>query len=393
MQEIFYRYNPWWEGNYNPEGLVERELMLSSMKRHLQSRQIVLLTGLRRIGKTTLLKLFIKYLIEREAVTPRHIFYMSLDDYQLSKLTVLELIEEYRRIHKIKFNEKVFLFLDEVVYQKDFEIQLKNVYDSQNAKIYASSSSSSILKSRKSYLTGRNVILEVLPLDFREYLRFKRITIRKSDAHLIDRYFEDFLRDGGIPEYILRSDVEYLKELVDDIIYKDIAAVYGIKNPQILKEFFLLLMERSGKAASINKMAKIIKISPDTAKRYFGMFSDTYLIYPVMRCGKTNERLLSPKKVYAADIGIRTFFTGFRDKGSLFENYVYLKIRHMKPCYVYDEKTEIDFLTEKKELVEVKYNGEMTVKQKILFDRIKSAKKLVIRNISELEKYFPVNEI
>ena len=140
-------------------------------------------------------------------------------------------------------------------------------------------------------------------------------------------------------------------------------------------------------------MAKIIKISPDTAKRYFGMFSDTYLIYPVMRCGKTNERLLSPKKVYAADLGIRTFITGFRDKGILFENYVYLKIRHMKPCYVYDEKTEIDFLTEKKELVEVKYNGEMTVKQKILFDRIKSAKKLVIRNISELEKYFPVNEI
>jgi predicted AAA+ superfamily ATPase len=393
MEEIFYRYNPWWEGSYNPEGLVERELMLSSMKKHLHSRQIVLLTGLRRIGKTTLLKLFIKYLIEREAVTPNRIFYMSLGDYQLSKLTVLELIEEYRRIHKIKFNEKVFLFLDEVVYQKDFEIQLKNVYDSQNAKIYASSSSSSILKSRKSYLTGRNVILEVLPLDFREYLRFKKITISKSDAHLVDRYFEDFLRDGGIPEYILRSDVEYLKELVDDIIYKDIAAVYGIKNPQILKEFFLLLMEHSGKTASINKMAKILKISPDTAKRYFEMFSDTYLVYPVVRCGKTNERLLSPKKVYAADIGIRTFFTGFRDKGSLFENYVYLKIRHMKPCYVYDEKTEINFLTEKKELVEVKYNSEMTVKQKILFDRIKSAKKLVIRNISELEKYLPVNEI
>lgn len=205
MEEIFYRYNPWWEGSYNPEGLVERELMLSSMKKHLHSRQIVLLTGLRRIGKTTLLKLFIKYLIEREAVTPNRIFYMSLGDYQLSKLTVLELIEEYRRIHKIKFNEKVFLFLDEVVYQKDFEIQLKNVYDSQNAKIYASSSSSSILKSRKSYLTGRNVILEVLPLDFREYLRFKKITISKSDAHLVDRYFEDFLRDGRYPRIYIEK--------------------------------------------------------------------------------------------------------------------------------------------------------------------------------------------
>jgi predicted AAA+ superfamily ATPase len=393
MEEIFYRYNPWWEGIYSPEGLIERDQMLSSMKRHLHSRQIVLLTGLRRIGKTTLLKLFIKSLIEKEGISPHRIFYMSLDDYQLSKHKVLELLEEYRRIHKIKFSEKVFLFLDEVVYQKDFEIQLKNIYDSQNAEIYASSSSSSILKSRKSYLTGRNIILEVLPLDFREYLSFKKITISKSDAHLVARYFEDFLREGGIPEYVLKSDVEYLKELVDDIIYKDIAAVYGIKNPQVLKEFFLLLMERAGKTASINKMAKILKISPDTAKRYFEMFSDTYLIYPVMRCGKTNERLLAPKKVYASDLGIRTFFTGFRDKGSLFENYVYLKIRHMKPCYVYDEKLEIDFLTEKKELIEVKYKSEITGKQKTLFDRIKSARKIVIRDILELENFFQQNQL
>jgi len=73
MEEIFYRYNPWWEGIYNPEGLVERDLMLSSMKKYLHSMQIVLLTGLRRIGKTTLLKLFIKSLIEKEGISPHRI--------------------------------------------------------------------------------------------------------------------------------------------------------------------------------------------------------------------------------------------------------------------------------------------------------------------------------
>lgn len=72
-------------------------------------------------------------------------------------------------------------------------------------------------------------------------------------------------------------------------------------------------MERSGKQVSINKIASILKISTETSKRYLQYFADTYLIYLIERKGKTNEKLLSPKKVYATDIGIRSFFTGFRD--------------------------------------------------------------------------------
>ncbi len=367
MKEVFYRYNPWWEG-IALKKLIARDIPLSALKRYLQSRQIVFLTGLRRVGKTSLLKLLIEHLIREEGVDPTRIFYLSLDDYLISKRSVIEIIEEFRKIHRITFDEKIYLFLDEIAYQKDFEIQLKNLYDSHNAKIYASSSSASILKSKKAYLTGRNVVIEVLPLDFRQYLNFRNISITTRDSHLHEGYFEDFMKTGGIPEYVLNGDIEYLKELVDDIIYKDIAAVHGIRNPQILKDFFLLLMERAGKTASINKMANILKISPDTARRYFEMFQDTYLIYAIPRCGKTNERLLSPKKIYAADLGVRTFFTGFRDKGSLFENYVYQKIRHMNPCYVYEDGNEIDFLTDDKTLIEVKYNAEMNDKQKLLFE-------------------------
>lgn len=386
MEEILYRYNPWWEEEYKLNGIIKRNNCLELMQKHFSSRQIIFLTGLRRVGKTTLLKTFIYHLIFNLKIKPLHILYVSLDDYLLAKKNILQIIEEYRKMHKIRFKEKIFLFLDEVTHQINFELQLKNIYDSQNIKVYASSSSASILRSKKPYLTGRNFILEILPLDFNEYLTFKNIKINKSDAHLKEKYFEEYLFTGGLPEYVLRGDTEYLKELVDDIIYKDIVAIYNTKNPQILKDFFLLLMERAGKVVSLNKIARIVNISVDTAKRYLQMFSDTYLIHTISRCGKTNEKILSPKKIYAADLGIRNLFTGFRDKGSLFENYVYLKIKKLQPCYVYNNGIEIDFFTNNKILIEVKYKGSLNEKQLKLFNTIKALKKEVINDFFSLEK-------
>ena len=369
-----------------PASFLERKHIFGNLKNTLETRQVVILTGLRRVGKTTLMKQLINHLIGEQGVDPKLVFYVSLDDYLLTSNTIIEIIEEYRKINRVSFSEKVYLFLDEVTHQKDFELQLKNIYDQQNAKVYVSSSSASILKSKKSFLTGRNVVMEVLPLDFEEYLNFKGIKTKKSDKQLLEKYFEDFMQTGGMPEYVLTGDVEYLKELIDDVIQKDIAAFYGVKDVQILKDFFLLLMERSGKICSINKIAKILDISPDSARRYLQMFADAYLIFLVPRFGKTNERLLSAKKIYAADLGMRVYFTGFRDKGSLFENYVYLKIKKCSPSYVYQDGFEIDFLTQGKTLIEVKYNAQMGEKQKELFDKIEVKKKIVIENIFDLEK-------
>ncbi len=386
MEQILYRYNPWWEEEYMPASFLERKHIFGNLKNTLETRQVVILTGLRRVGKTTLMKQLINHLIGEQGIDPKLVFYVSLDDYLLTSNTIIEIIEEYRKINRVSFSEKVYLFLDEVTHQKDFELQLKNIYDQQNAKVYVSSSSASILKSKKAFLTGRNVVMEVLPLDFEEYLNFKGIKIKKSDKQLLKKYFEDFMQTGGMPEYVLTGDVEYLKELIDDVIQKDIAAFYGVKDVQILKDFFLLLMERSGKICSINKIAKILDISPDSARRYLQMFADAYLIFLVPRFGKTNERLLSAKKIYAADLGMRVYFTGFRDKGSLFENYVYLKIKKCNPSYVYQDGFEIDFLTQGKTLIEVKYNAQMGEKQKELFDKIEVKKKIVIENIFDLEK-------
>jgi uncharacterized protein len=383
MEEILFRYNPWWEGDTGLTGIHDRPLMTQRMMHYASYRHIVFLTGLRRIGKTTLMRLFIRYLIENQRYEPKHVLYVSVDDYVLSKYTIIDIVERYRKIHRISSSQKITLFLDEVTYQKDFEKQLKTMVDSYNTKIYASSSSAGFIKRGKKYLTGRNIVIEVDPLDFEEYLQFRGINLKRSDKHLVDEYFEEYLEFGGIPEYVLTRDGQVIKELIDDIILKDIVAEHGIRDPQIIKDYFLLLMERAGKQMSINKVANILDISPDSSRRYLDLFTDTFLISLLPRCGKTNERILSQKKIYCRDTGIRTFYTGLRDKGSLFENYVYIRLKDNDLCYLYQDGIEIDFFTRKGELIEVKYQSKVTEKQLKLFNSVRAKKRFIITSYTD----------
>ncbi len=388
MEQLFYRYNPWWEPGWELTGIVPREKPMSLLESALERKEVTFISGIRRVGKTTLMKLLIKRLI-KSGISPSSVFYISLDDYLLRGKNIPELVDEFRKIQKISFAEKIFLFLDEVTYIEDHEQQLKNIFDSQNIKIFASSSSASLLRKGKPFLTGRNRVIEIAPLDHEEFLLFKEYTTSKSDMHLQDVYFEEYLSTGGIPEFVKYGEGDYIKDLVDDIIMKDISVVHGIREPARLKEMFLLLMERAGKSISINKMANILGTSPDTVKRYLAYFEDSFLISTLTRCGKTNENLLAPKKIYAVDLGIRNMFTGFRDKGSLFENYIYNKIRYLDPCYYFVDGIEIDFMIAKKILIEAKYDSNLAGKQKLLFDSADFPCKFVIdsyRGIAEVIK-------
>ena len=105
------------------------------------------------------------------------------------------------------------------------------------------------------------------------------------------------------------------------------------------------------------------------------------------RYGKTNERLLAPKKVYAPDTGIRNYYTGFRDKGSIFENYVYLRLKKFKPEYIYKDQTEIDFRLKNGFVIEAKYHNEpLSKKQQKLLDDYKVSNQSVVRNFEDLKK-------
>lgn len=385
MNSIYYQYNPWWDADNPFKDIIERPRVLKKIKPFIINKNICIITGLRRVGKTSILKLIIKDLIDKD-IDAKSIFYVSLDDYLLNKKDILEIIDEYRKLHKISVEKKVYLFLDEITYKNNFQQQLKSIYDRQNVKIFASSSNSSILRDKKAFLTGREIIYELLPLDFKEFLSFKNITIKSADNHLLESYFEDFLQTGGMPEYVLQQQREYLQSLIDNIIYKDIISFYNIKNSKAIKELFILLMERAGKQASINKIANILKISPDTSKRYFSMFQETYLIHLIPRYGKTNEKILSPYKIYAPDLGIKNFATGFRDKGSVFENYLYLMIKKSAPEYVYKDGIEIDFFLKKEKiLIESKYGAELNDKQKVLFDTFKAKEKIVVKNLHDVD--------
>lgn len=391
MEDLLERYNPWWNIEYRFPIYHQRSHLLEQLERNLENKSIIILTGLRRIGKTTLMKILIEKLIKEHHVDPTHIFYISLDEYQLRDKTLAELLDMYRKIHLLSFDTPLYVFLDEATAMEKVEIQLKNIYDTSPIKIFLSSSSASLIKSKKPYLTGRSTILEVLPLTFDEYLFFKNIVIAPKDAHLYDAYFENFLFEGGVPEFIVRGESVYLKELVDDIIYKDIVSVYRVQDIHVLKDMFLLLMERAGKVCSINKIAKILGIAPDTAKRYLEMFESTYLIHSISRAGKTNERILSAKKLYAPDLGIKSYFSGQRDKGSLFENYVYLLLKAKEPRYVYEDGHEINFITNEKELIECKYGSTMTRAQEKLFENFPAVKRTLISSPKETALFLESN--
>lgn len=382
LEEELFKFNPWWEDVYQPD-FIARPSYTDFLQKNLNNADIVILTGIRRVGKTTLMKLLITELLK--TLEPRFIFYASLDSLALEKFSISELLREYRKIHGLKLTEKVFLFFDEVAYQPKVHQELKNLYDAENLKIFASSSSTSILRDTRGLLTGRARFLEVLPLDFTEFLNFKKLQTRVAERYLMEKHFEEYMRTGGIPEFVLTGDISYLDSLIESVIHKDIVAFHGVRDVTGVKDFFRLLMERAGKPFSISKVAKILGVSPDTMRRYLEYFTETFLVYTIERCGKLNERLRSPKKLYAADVGIRNHVTGFRDKGAIFENLVFLKIKHKNPCYVQQNGAELDFLANGN-LFEVKFEGELTAKQKTLFDSFKAKKKMLIQSLDDFLK-------
>jgi predicted AAA+ superfamily ATPase len=114
-------------------------------------------------------------------------------------------------------------------------------------------------------------------------------------------------------------------------------------------------------------------------------FESSYLIYLLPRWGRTNEKILSPKKIYACDLGIKFLFTGERDIGSYFENYIYLKLRNKKTLYyIYENGNEIDFYTHDKILIESKYYSQLNEKQQLLFSQYPADKRMVIDSVRKL---------
>ncbi|MBT5023365.1 ATP-binding protein [Candidatus Woesearchaeota archaeon] len=385
MESELFKQNAWWESKFE-ESSIKREFYVEKIISNLDSKEIIFLTGLRRIGKTTILKQIISKLLEN--TEPTDICYVSLDTFKLLNFNIHQIIEKYREIHKKSVKDFFYLILDEVTAKDEFEQELKSIYDSENIKVICSSSIATLMRDKSSLLTGRTKTIEVMPLTFQEFLDFKKIKISKADQELKESYFKDYLKIGGIPQYVITEDKEYLNELVQSIIYKDIIVNYKITNEKIIKELFVLLCERAGKIISYNKLSRILHISVDSIKRFVNYFEKAYLFYTVDKFAKShNQQTTAPKKIYIGDVGIKNMITGFRDLGASYENLVFLKIKHLNPSYFIENLTEIDFIT-KEYLIEAKYNSELTTKQKKVFESVKGKKKIMAKGSEFFNTHF-----
>lgn len=354
MEDVLFSYNPWWTGYFKTD-TIPRKGYVDTLLSEKNEKDIVLISGIRRVGKTVLMHQTIERLLE--TVPKETILYVSLDHPIFIKGTILDIVKEHRRVHGLGRDRRLFLFLDEVHLKEGFERDLKVLHDMENVKIYASGSSSLLLRQKGAFLTGRFTKMVIRPLDFNEFLEFRGKRIKRSETYLYQKELDDYLRTGGMPEYVLRPDrPQHLLNLVESIIDKDIVAHYGVKKPGLLRELLLLLAERVGKRMTYNKLAKVLGLTPDTVKQYVDYLEETYLVRTVPRYARSmNERIYSPKKVYMADTGLKTVLTGAKETGPLAENLVFLQLeKRGSVSYYHEFNREIDFIVNGM-AVEVKY--------------------------------------
>lgn len=344
MEQILAIFNPWWEGPFKSEGML-RERYLGQLERKENTKDIVFVTGLRRVGKTTLVRQHIERMIDRGR-DPRRILYLSMDHPALVKESILDILDSYRRLQGLKHDDRFVAVIDEVHLREGFERELKAVYDLGRVKVFATGSSSLFMVQRGAFLTGRQTFMEVMPFSFPEYLVLKKVKARSSDAHLMVRHAEEYVRSGGLPEYLVTGDPGYLTTLIDSIIYKDVAARLGVRNVQALRELLLVVAQSTGSKLSPRRIARIIGISHETVREHLASFEETNLIHTVRMKGKVSESMAAPRKVYLSDTGIVHILSPTVNLGSLVENCVFNTLRTHSRDITYGlvRKKEVDFI-------------------------------------------------
>jgi uncharacterized protein len=170
METTYYAMNPWWERKDFESG-IDRLEYLERLPALIRRKQIEVIVGGRRMGKTTLIKQFIKRLINQE-VEAKDILYLALDNPSLSATPLSEHLRNIRKIHLHDRGRKLFLFLDEVQESVNWEGELKSLYDMESLKIFCTGSTSALIAPERSRLTGRRIISTLYPLAFTEFLSF-----------------------------------------------------------------------------------------------------------------------------------------------------------------------------------------------------------------------------
>lgn len=341
---------------------IERTIQLP-----VDSGIIIVLTGVRRCGKTSLLKIALQKIID-SGVPKSHTIYISFDDERMDLQTEeLDLIlQAYRELYPDNELKDCFLFFDEIQNIDKWEKFIRRVYDHETKNIFISGSNSKQLGSEiATSLRGRTVQYELFPLTFSEYLNFKQADkefYSDKNKALIHSHFFSYLKEGGFPETVhMNSEMRtrVLNDYFNVLLFRDIVERYNVTKIAALKYFVKKLIVNIGKPFSINKIYNELKsqgIKIDRAYLYdvIEFVEAVYLGYKLYKFDfSIVHREMSDKKLYFIDNGLLNSMSyRFSDNyGILLENMVFLWLRQMfgNNIFYYQQKNECDYVVFEKE--------------------------------------------
>ena len=347
------------------------------MMKKAASGEILILKGVRRSGKSTLLINEMKRLTA-SGLALRDILYVNFEDPRFNNHLTLELMERIRDVF-LEFvgpAKKPVFMLDEVQNIIGWEKWVLKEYGLKQSQIYVTGSSSALL-SREigTALTGRYLDIEVFPLSFAEFLHFNSLTIRTTAERIqnrtrINQLFSRFVEQGGFPKILEIKDADVKRDLLktyfDSILLRDIVARHQLSNYRTLEDMATFLLSNIACISSTNKLKKHFSISFDSARDYTGYLEDAFLIFELRRFDwSVKKQMANRRKFYSIDTGLSnrvSFQVGARRAQNI-ENIVFLELLRRKQDVFYVKTKNdlaVDFLIKKGaqvvELIQVCYS-------------------------------------
>jgi predicted AAA+ superfamily ATPase len=352
---------------------IERTRLVD-VERAAQSPHAVIISGLRRVGKSTLLAQLAHRLGENQ------IYYVNFDDDRLIGFQAEDANDLYQMLI-VLFGERKIFVIDEIQNIPGWDHFVRRFMD-MGMKFFITGSNASLLsRELGTRLTGRYIPIELFPFSFQEFLHFKEYPVpdlkRRTtlDQARLHRYLDEYLRSGGIPEGLKYPQLPIHRTLYEDLLYRDIATRYHIDSVLTLKELAFYLISNPAVRVSFNKLKQQFHVgSMNTIKSYIDYMENSWLLFVMNLYDYSVKRQqIAPKKVYAIDMGLSNAvgFATSPNQGRALENLVFLVLRQKtRRLYYFSTPSgyEVDFyLPETQQLIQVAQNmdHEMTQEREI----------------------------
>lgn len=411
--EILRDWNFW---NKNVETGIKRKVYLEKILQLLKSELITIIIGARRSGKSFIMRQIAEELINN-GIPKNEILIINLEDPRFPKLTANLLHEIYEvYLEDLKPKGKPYILLDEIQEVENWEKWVLMMKELNKANVIITGSNAKLLGTDlATLLTGRHLDLEVLPLSFKEFMKFRDLEIKDtmdiiSNATEIKSLMNEYLQIGAFPEIILRENKkERLLEYFDDIVEKDLIQRHKIRKAEDMKSLLKFYFSNTSALSTYNSLEKNLKISANTIEKFSAYFKDAYLLFFVKRFSfKVKEQEKSPRKVYAIDTGLSNAI-GFRfikNNGKLMENAVFLELQrkksHNSGIEIYYWKNErhheVDFILKENEkavqMIQVCYDiDDVKTKEREIRSLISASAELKCDNLLVITSEYESEEI